>query len=718
MKTSLSLPSPRKCIIYYASIHTALFVFNHLLVVLADRLQNAWLWRFVLAWLSQWDTTVSMISPFTWVATMLLFLGATDRDHAQSPSSKVMEQQLLHAHAAYSELRASYVDLRRAAGETARRQMERITELDDQNRAQHRARDDLQQAHLQLQVRHQALIDQRAGKASDHHADLDISASSRSVSTSTQTTTSVSASTQTTTSMSTATQTTASVSTATQTTASVSTATQTTASVSTATQTTASRSASTQTTASRSTSTQTTTSVSTATQTTASVSTPGVPSAADGSDHPDTGPSVAINERRHVDSGTQTLQLTTLEDKCTELMHAAAISRTERLIFRFGSTCWRKVAARRGRVIHTLTAEQHHLRQRATDHLQDVKHAVSRISRVPMPIVFTGHIATESQQASDPYSFSGSKHTLSLSSGVAAKTPSLPLTCSFDFLCFRGPRAEVLVQSVLWLHAQKGNRVCFAADGESGTGKTYGTFTGPRSVARQALSHVLAAARNSPEDGLARHTIKMALTEWYPDAAAQRPVAHDQLRDLAPESAFDLTETSTAKATGESWYVFEPGSGMHHDAVVDRFLKIALARRNTATTAMNESSSRGHLTFHIVVGDRDRPKDHTNILIVDLAGSELGMPESLRRRTDPDTKFIHSSRQAILQQLHAFAGREAVARDTRSLRPWEDFLKAQPAPKVVYATYFALHHAELTATRQVLARVQELQDRQRLAPHV
>ncbi|ETI26606.1 hypothetical protein G647_10420 [Cladophialophora carrionii CBS 160.54] len=223
---------------------------------------------------------------------------------------------------------------------------------------------------------------------------------------------------------------------------------------------------------------------------------------------------------------------------------------------------------------------------------------------------------------------------------------------------------------LLAAHVRHGSQICFVADGESGTGKTHGTFKGRRSVARCAIGLALAAMKTAGRPG----DLRIALTEWHAEASGPlRAMPHDRLRrhSSGPEYSLDPWTPTDARTFGETWYALKAKTGFDEWEVGDSFLPRALRHRKVATTSLNDESSRSHLVLSIhLPGDGVRSRD-ASIMMVDLAGSELGMEEDVRHRGDLESAFIHASRHAILRQLRAFAAGQVVAQDAKVGEPHE-----------------------------------------------
>lgn len=239
----------------------------------------------------------------------------------------------------------------------------------------------------------------------------------------------------------------------------------------------------------------------------------------------------------------------------------------------------------------------------------------------------------------------------------------------------RDARFGIFMNAILALHYWKPIHLCFVADGESGTGKSYGTFHGHRSVARKILHYAL--LEPCLEDGT--KVLRIALTEWFADKlSSDKAAPHDRLHDLVSTPGIDLSPVTqeNARSAGEAWYSLQLTScPAQWPKAMNHFTDTFLRKRKTVATTLNTESSRGHLVMSVIIPYRGVFARDSAISVVDLAGSELAMANDARDRLDREGAFIHASRLAIMQQLRAFAGGQFVSRDSK-VRHHNSFLNA------------------------------------------
>ncbi|OAP60171.1 hypothetical protein AYL99_05173 [Fonsecaea erecta] len=287
---------------------------------------------------------------------------------------------------------------------------------------------------------------------------------------------------------------------------------------------------------------------------------------------------------------------------------------------------------------------------------------------------------------------------------------------------------QAFADALLSFHGYHGRAICFIADGESGTGKTYNMFTRPDSLARRALYWARGAAVrsacakfnpanfNTSSDATATCSFEIAITEWLPSSSSKgRVVAYDHLRNLPPRVEFDCCSRQPLEGIGnpterERWYGVEfPRRRADEDIgpALDRMLDDALQERRAAPTPLNACSSRSHLVLSVRVDGAGPAGVH----VIDLAGSEVAMAKSADDRLAAENAFIHSSRYAILQQQRAYVSGDVVTRDPKSIPQWESMLK-HDNPTIVYMAHLHPGLGREGATVQMLQDVRDLQERQ------
>jgi hypothetical protein len=217
--------------------------------------------------------------------------------------------------------------------------------------------------------------------------------------------------------------------------------------------------------------------------------------------------------------------------------------------------------------------------------------------------------------------------------------------------------------------------VCFVADGESGSGKSYGTFEGEAATAPSILSRLeecmyTNGGRNH-DNGTPEPAIMISLTEF------QESTAIDHLQSLErPDIGTHRLSPVHAGRRGRdgcTWYYLHPPCHIASNkataslAPAIEILRRAVGRRRTTATTLNATSSRGHLVLSIRVRGKGTTVGDVVFLVIDLAGSEVGMDKTDLDRLDPGGRYIHASRLAILSQLRAFASGDVVSRNTKVL---------------------------------------------------
>ncbi|KJZ80547.1 hypothetical protein HIM_00397 [Hirsutella minnesotensis 3608] len=175
-------------------------------------------------------------------------------------------------------------------------------------------------------------------------------------------------------------------------------------------------------------------------------------------------------------------------------------------------------------------------------------------------------------------------------------------------------------------HNFEGYHTCILAYGQTGSGKSYtmmGTPDQPGLIPRtcEDLFERIDAAHN--EDSNVAYNVRVSYFEVYnehvrdllvPPPAAAAPPHYLKIRESPTEGPYvkDLTEV--------------PVRSIHE---IMRYMKMGDASRTTASTKMNDTSSRSHAVFTIMLRQihHDMETDETTerssrIRLVDLAGSE------------------------------------------------------------------------------------------------
>ena len=199
--------------------------------------------------------------------------------------------------------------------------------------------------------------------------------------------------------------------------------------------------------------------------------------------------------------------------------------------------------------------------------------------------------------------------------------------------------------------------VCFIADGQSGSGKSYTLFNGPDALAPWISRDIL------NKEYRYEATIKCTALE----------VSQDGLRDLLGAEGSPATgpPQSQSPRGKKSQALVNPQSELiTSEAQLRHLLTQACQRRRVSATGANAVSSRGHMicTLTIELKTPAGPES-TRVVIVDLAGSERRQNESLTDDEKAETKFINNSRTEVRRALICLANneippKESIVRET------------------------------------------------------
>ena len=242
-----------------------------------------------------------------------------------------------------------------------------------------------------------------------------------------------------------------------------------------------------------------------------------------------------------------------------------------------------------------------------------------------------------------------------------------------------------LVQSAL-----DGYRVCIFAYGQTGSGKTYTMVGGegeehqgiiPRSLA-QIFQH---AKKLEQEMG------------WSFDMQAQLlEVYNEEVRDLLGAKketvAADFSMTANANAAGPSLSIKHDAQGnttigdaalvpVSDSAQVQKLLDRANARRTTASTSMNERSSRSHCIFRLIIKGKQMSDDGTMgdgreingvLNLVDLAGSERLAKTQAKGDRLKEAQHINKSLSALGDVISSIASKKAGSKKADAHVPYRN----------------------------------------------
>lgn len=194
--------------------------------------------------------------------------------------------------------------------------------------------------------------------------------------------------------------------------------------------------------------------------------------------------------------------------------------------------------------------------------------------------------------------------------------------------------------------------VCFIADGQSGSGKSYTLFNGPNALAPLMGRDIL----NTKRQG--EYTLTCTALE----------VCQDGLKDLLSAEGSPTTgppESRSPKGKKPRALVNHLSELITSEAQLRSLLTQACQRRRVSATGANMVSSRGHMicTLTIESGTRASPES-TRVVIVDLAGSERRRGESLTDDEKAETMFINNSRTEVRRALLALTNNQIPAKDS------------------------------------------------------
>jgi len=213
-----------------------------------------------------------------------------------------------------------------------------------------------------------------------------------------------------------------------------------------------------------------------------------------------------------------------------------------------------------------------------------------------------------------------------------------------------------LVQSAL-----DGYKVCIFAYGQTGSGKTF-TMIGDRQnpgMIPLSVRQVFAHAARLSEQGFT-FSFEACFLEIY----------NEHIRDLlAKDNGFASTETSETnkytikvdRATGSTYVSDLQMVQVRNADDVERLLTISARNRMTASTNMNERSSRSHSVFRLYIRGENREmqqKIHGLLNLIDLAGSERLARSGSEGERLRETQHINKSLSALGDVIAALANKD------------------------------------------------------------
>ena len=189
------------------------------------------------------------------------------------------------------------------------------------------------------------------------------------------------------------------------------------------------------------------------------------------------------------------------------------------------------------------------------------------------------------------------------------------------------------------------NNVCFIADGQSGSGKSYFLFNGPDALAPAIGKEIWNAERRHES------TVECTALEVYQDEA----------RDLLCPKGSPQTGPLKFKFRGGNQEVVGARSEPIESEEQLRTLFTQICRkRHVSATGENAVSSRGHMMCTLTIRSASR---ETRVVIVDLAGSERRHGESLEGDQRKENHDINKSRSNIRRALVSFASNTPPNKD-------------------------------------------------------
>ena len=194
--------------------------------------------------------------------------------------------------------------------------------------------------------------------------------------------------------------------------------------------------------------------------------------------------------------------------------------------------------------------------------------------------------------------------------------------------------------------------VCFIADGQSGSGKSYALFNGPNALAPLIGRDIL----NTKRQG--EYTLTCTALE----------VSQDGLKDLFGTEGSPTTgppESRSPKGKKLQALLNHLSEPITSEAQLRNLLTQACQRRCVSATGANEVSSRGHMICTLTIESKILASpESTRVVIVDLAESERRRGESLTDDEKAETTSINNSRTEVRRALLALTKKQNPAKDS------------------------------------------------------
>lgn len=202
--------------------------------------------------------------------------------------------------------------------------------------------------------------------------------------------------------------------------------------------------------------------------------------------------------------------------------------------------------------------------------------------------------------------------------------------------------AQLIIQSAI-----DGHNACIFAYGQTGSGKSY-TMWSQDGIVSRAIDKIFEASASVGDSAY------MEVTAEYIE------IYNENLYDLlAPGDRKDREKLSIKHDSNNTTCVVNATSiRLDNRELVNNILAEAAKNRATASTKMNERSSRSHSVFMIhidTINHRTGQRRRGNLNLIDLAGSERLRQSQVTGERLGETKAINSSLSSLGDVIHALA---------------------------------------------------------------